>query len=184
MPLLLSAAKIFMAIIHQQDSCRENSVCSPALNELTFHEARVFIDELLRVSGSFFRQQWRQAESTQLNTQTKGLGSLLFTWKSSGENVWASTVAAITQWFQWEIDSSEKKIQKTQWAIIQYRTELFHNKQHVGLHSTNNERVLDRLQGHKRLFNKHLERQREAIYVQSTRTNLSALPSAVYFKKS
>lgn len=74
MPLLLSAAKIFMAIIHQQDSCRENSVCSPALNELTFHEAPVFIDELLRVSESFFRQRWRQAEFTQLNTQTKGFG--------------------------------------------------------------------------------------------------------------
>lgn len=74
MPLLLSAAKIFMAIIHQQDSCRENSVCSPALNELTFHEAPVFIDELLRVSESFFRQRWRQAEFTQQNTQTKGFG--------------------------------------------------------------------------------------------------------------
>lgn len=74
MPLLLSAAKIFMAIIHQQDSCRENSVCSPALNELTFHEAPVFIDELLRDSESFFRQRWRQAEFTQLNTQTKGFG--------------------------------------------------------------------------------------------------------------
>lgn len=35
---LPSAAKIFMAIIYQQDSCRENSVCSQALNELTFHE--------------------------------------------------------------------------------------------------------------------------------------------------
>lgn len=78
MPLLLSAARIFMAIIHQQDSCRENSVCSPALNELTFHEARVFIDELLRVSGSFFRQRWRRAEFTQLGTQTRGPGSKLF----------------------------------------------------------------------------------------------------------
>lgn len=42
---------IFKDVLHQHDSNRGNSVCSQALNELTFHE--MVIDELLHVPKSF-----------------------------------------------------------------------------------------------------------------------------------
>lgn len=84
---LLSAAKIFMAIIYQQDSCRENSVCSRALNELTFHERpRVYwwapvCLKVFFLGSRPMKQQGSKAEFTQPCTQTQGLNGESYAWR-------------------------------------------------------------------------------------------------------